>query len=175
MIAVTLALVSVACGGDGGGSSLGASSVSGADTSVDDGVGAEASPVEGEVIEDYLAAKEALYAAFDPPDTDDPGLLAYWDGEALSTGQDILSQLEAGGTSWVATLETNPRVVSLTGDSATVEDCVLDHVQVVDTATGEPMGEEQESLTHVESQLERIDGTWKIVEEQELSEPCPPG
>jgi hypothetical protein len=174
-ITATLALLSAACGGGEGNSSLGASSVSGTDTSVGEGVTTAAPPVEGEVIEDYLAAKEALYAAFHPPDSEDPGLLAHWDGEALSTGQQLLSQLEAGGTSWVATLETNPTVVSVNGDSAIVRDCVLDHIQAVDAATEEPIGEEQESLTHVDSHLERIDGTWKIVQEEELSEPCTSG
>ncbi|MGH9117021.1 MAG: hypothetical protein ACRD0A_03825 [Acidimicrobiales bacterium] len=77
--------------------------------------------------------------------------------------------------STVGTVELRPALVTLAGDTAVVEDCFLERSQYVNTQTREPVGEPGQRVVHIESHLERIDGVWKVVSEQELSEPCTPG
>ncbi len=59
--------------------------------------------------------------------------------------------------------------------TAVIEDCFVERSQYVNTVTREPVGQAGERVLHIESHLERIDGVWKVVREQELSEPCTPG
>ncbi|MGH9214439.1 MAG: hypothetical protein ACRD2C_27790 [Acidimicrobiales bacterium] len=181
IVTTFVAVLLAACGGDGESSSH-PESADGASSGVgDEGSGgdpasgaAASGSAEAEVLDAYRAAKEAMRAAFDPPDPEDPDLLARWDGEALGRAQDMMRQLQTGGISWAGSVEMDPTVVVVSGETAVVRDCVSDSVQVVDTASGQPVGPETSSVVHVESDLEREDGTWKVVHEEELSESCTP-
>jgi hypothetical protein len=131
---------------------------------------------EDEVLAAYEAASsDALAAAYDPPNPDHPDLLAHFDGEALTRHQGILRQLQATGVSYVGTIELHPTLTSLAGSEAVVEDCYEEHTETVRTETREPVGEPTDTILHVENHLQAIDGAWKIVQIQELSEPCTPG
>ena len=142
-------------------------------TTTSEGTTTTLSP-EDEVLQAYEAAGEALFAAYDPPDPEHPDLLAHLAGDALERAQADLAQLQSQGTSYVGTLEPHPTLTSLAGDTAVVEDCFVQTAQLIDTETRQPHGEETESVVHIESHLERVDGSWKVVREQELSEPCTP-
>ena len=131
---------------------------------------------EDEVLAAYRAANDAINVAFDPPNPNHPDLVAHFSGEALSRVQGRVSQFEGQGVSVIGTLESDPAVLSLAGGSAVVEDCFVAHDQIVDSVTRQPIGDPGEPVVvHVESHLELIDGTWKVVSEQELSDPCTPG
>ncbi len=130
---------------------------------------------EEEVLAAYRATTAALAAAYDPPNPNHPDLLAHMAGEALNRTQGLLEQLVGQGVSLVGTVELFPTLVTLAGDTAVVEDCFRDRSQYVNTVTRAPVGEPGETVLHIESNLERIDGVWKVVREQELSEPCTPG
>jgi hypothetical protein len=130
---------------------------------------------EDEVLTTYRAASQALNDAYDPPDPNNAGLLAHFSGEALARAQSLLTQLQAQGVSYVGTVEVNPTLVSLVGDAAVIEDCYVDVSQTIQTSTRAPVGDPEQTVGHIESHLERINGTWMIVREQELTETCTPG
>lgn len=170
-----LAVVAAACGGgdDGPANEEAIVDDETSNSSAADGTATTLSPEE-EVLTAYEAASDALSSAYDPPDPDHPDLLATYGGEALSRIQGTLSQLQGEGVSYVGTFELHPTVITLAGNTAVIEDCYVNHTQVVQTETREPIGEPGEAVLHVEVHLERSDGTWRLVEKQELSEPCTP-
>ncbi|MGH9116603.1 MAG: hypothetical protein ACRD0A_01605 [Acidimicrobiales bacterium] len=129
---------------------------------------------EEEVLAAYRAAKAAIDAAHDPPNPNHPDLLALVGGEALTRTQGLLTQLQGQGVAVVGTTETHPTLVSLAGESAQVEDCFVNRSQYVNPTTREPIGQAGETVLHVRSELERLNGTWKLTASQELSDPCTP-
>lgn len=169
-----LALVLGSCGGDDDDSG----SADGADEETTSTAGETTTTTlspEDEVLAAYQAASDALLAAHDPPNPDHPDLLATHAGDALSRVQDSLRSYAAEGVSLVGTIEPDPTPTSILDTTAVIEDCVVNREQQVYTDTRESLTEIEETVVHIESHLERIDGTWKVVSEQELSEPCTPG
>jgi len=179
-VAVALLLAGAACNGDD-------DEAGGDTTTTDADTGTTAAPTttqaptttltpEEEVLAAYRAADAAVSAAFDPPNPNHPDLLAHLSGDALARVQSQVSQLQGQGVSVVSTLEAHPVLRSIAGQTAIVEDCFVIQEQIVDSATRAPVGEPgTQVVVHIESTLERIDGTWKVVREQELSESCTPG
>ncbi|MGH9213899.1 MAG: hypothetical protein ACRD2C_24990 [Acidimicrobiales bacterium] len=127
---------------------------------------------EEQVLADYEAAREAIYAAYDPPDPTHPDLVARVDGEALGATQNAVGMAQADGISYTGPFELDPVFINMSGDEAVVEDCPSEHTQRVNTQTGEPIGEPIDQVNHQRIDLQRIDGVWKIVRVQELEEPC---
>jgi hypothetical protein len=130
---------------------------------------------EEEVLTAYRNAANAVYAAYDPPNPNHPDLLAHLSGDILARVQNLLTQYQSQGVSIVGTVQLAPTLVTMAGDSAVVEDCFVDRSQSVNTATREPVGQPSETVLHIEGHLERVDGTWKVVRQEELPEPCTPG
>ena len=178
VVVMALSLLGAACNGDdeagGDGTTTSDEPATTAEPTTTEATTTTLTP-EDEVLAFYRSASQALNAAYDPPDPNGADLLAHFDGEALARVQSLLTQLQAQGVSYVGTVEVHPTLVSLVGDTAVIEDCYLDVSQTVQTATGAPVGEPEQTIGHIESHLERINGTWKIVREQELTEPCTPG
>lgn len=172
-----LMLAVAACGGDddddaGSDSDAAAGELDDA-ASTDEAPATSLSP-EDEVLEAYRAAREAIFAAYDPPDPTDPDMVALVDGEALGALQNELGQAQADGISYTGPFELNPQVITLGSEEAVVEDCLSEHTQEVNTQTSETLGPPFDSVHHNRVDLQRIDGVWKIVRIQELSESCTP-
>jgi hypothetical protein len=129
---------------------------------------------EDEVLAAYRTAIDAVEAAFDPPDPNHPDLLATHAGDSLEGLQATLEQIVNETVLYVGAIEPHPTVKSLVADEAVIEDCSVNHEQLIDRATREPKSDETEEVVLIESHLARIDGTWKIISEQELGEPCTP-
>jgi hypothetical protein len=117
-----------------------------------------------EVAEAYSAFWEARLGANRPPDPASPALRMTATGAQLDhVIAETQSNLEKG-------LEFRPgsspprrhiTVAERSGDSATVQECVVDDTQVVRTETGETV--DDKVATHsVEAILARVDGRWKV-------------
>lgn len=130
---------------------------------------------EDEVLAAYRAAKDALIAASDPPNPDDPDLLATHAGDTLTRLQAALDRDRTEGVSYVTTIETHETgPPTITGDTAVLEACIVDRSQVIDTVTREPRGEPGETYRLVTAEMQRIDGTWKLVQQEEVADTCTP-
>lgn len=166
-----LALVLGACGGDDGGGEDG-------DAATDESSGADESTTttlspEDEVIAAYDRAQEAVEAAFDPPNPEHPDLLASYAGPLLERQQARLAEYQVDGVSDVlVSKESDPQVVEIGDTTAVVEDCMTEVLQYTDTETREPQGEPRTYTALTESDLELIDGTWKIVDGRTIEEAC---
>lgn len=127
------------------------------------------------VIAGFIAARDAFRAAYDPPNPDDPGLLAHYDGDALAGTQDELRGLAAEGHSEVIEYVHHPRViVNDPGGAAIVEDCVDANVSTVDTETNEQVGQPVVETRNTRYTLELREDTWVIVKGERLEGTCTP-
>ncbi len=186
-LAVAVLVGPAACGGGGEGGGDGdteagedaTSADAGSDaTGADDPAGTtttEALTPEEEVVRDYEAAFAAFAAAANPPDPEHPDFLARFTGDTLDRLQGTLRQYAGINAGADTSTELHPSDVVVVGDSATLVDCMVDHTQMVDLASGEPVGEAGETVQHLDVQLERADGVWKIALLTERTDPCTPG
>jgi hypothetical protein len=168
----------VACGGDDDDSGD-ASAVEDLDTATTEAGGdAETTSTtlspEDQVIADYTAASAAFSTAANPPNPDAPDLAAHFTGASLSRYQDALRSLQAAGATAQNTVEHHPIDVSVTGETAQLEDCFVDTTQQFNAATGEALGGPSTTTLHVDVTLQLIDGVWKVAERSERSDPCTP-
>lgn len=182
-IAAGLTLVTLAaCGGDDSGDTDDTDTTEEAGTDPTDPAGDDTTTTEltpeGEVLAAYEEALDAVEAAFAVPDAEHPDLLAHWAGESLRHLQPDLENMRLNGQAGEVTIESDP-VVQLdpeNTDKAWVVDCFIDRSQRVDAETREPVGEPSETVAETKRRLERIDGAWKVVENEYLEvDGCTPG
>lgn len=183
-VTATLALLA-ACGDDGGedADAMDPTEEASAPDATGNGEGEpddDATPQspEEEVLADYEAAIDALSAAFAVPDPEHPDLLDHWAGEALLHVQASLENFELNGEAAEGTIESSP-VVTLDPqdeDGAWVDDCFVERAQKVDADTREPLSDMSHTTVSTRRRLERVDGTWKVTENESLEEDgCTPG
>lgn len=128
-----------------------------------------------DVLVAYQAAKEAISPAFDPPNPEDPGILATYTGDALSRLQASIEQLQDQGLGGRNTFESNPTVPTITGDTATLTDCFVDRTEIYNLADGQVQGPPEETIRLIEVTLQRVDGTWRIARSERTETACTPG
>ena len=178
---VILVLGLAACGDDDDSETSDATTTTAADTSnteaTDDAETTTTTPLspEDEVLRDYAAANASFSAAANPPNPDSPDLAAHYTGVSLTRVQNNLRGVQSTGAGMQNSVELHPSGVSITGDVAVLVDCFIDRTQMVDLATGQPVGQAGETTVHVDVRLERVDGVWKIAEQTEKPESCTPG
>lgn len=127
------------------------------------------------VIAGFIAARDAFRAAYNPPNPEDPGLLAHYDGEALAGTQDELNGLIAKGQSEVIEYGHHPQViVNDPGGAAVVEDCVEASVRTIDTETGDEVGQPVVETRNTRYTLELREDMWVIVKGERLEGTCTP-
>jgi hypothetical protein len=175
---MALSLLGAACNGDdeagGDGTTTSDEPATTAEPTTTEATTTTLTPEE-EVLTAYRNAANAVYAAYDPPNPNHPELLAYLSGDILARVQNLLTQYQSQGVSVVGTVQLAPTLRTMAGGTAVVEDCFVDRSQTVNTATREPVGQPSETVLHITGHLERIDGSWKVVRQEELTDPCTPG
>jgi hypothetical protein len=144
-----VAVLLSACGGDDTGVAEGGEAEPAAPTAGET-TSTTLSP-EDEVLADYAAAEAAVKVAYDPAGPASPGLLEHYAGAVLDRHQTTLSEYQAEGLSDV------------------LRDGVL---QVTNSTTRPPQAEPRTYVGLIEFDLERIDGTWKIVDVRTIEETC---
>lgn len=126
----------------------------------------EVDPAKQEVIAAYARYWAVrLRANADTPNPDDPAFASVATGEQLATVIAETTRFRDQGVHMVprsgAANLWSVRVVSLDGDAATVQECVVDDVMLVDRSTGSTV--DDRIATHsVRGDLVKVDGAWKV-------------
>jgi len=159
-LAVGLTAGLLACGGGDG-------EVTSSTTSTEDD---SSSTGEDEATTTTLAPEEAVWntwtagllAAGNAVDPNDPVLSQYTTGRAYENYVQAKTDNQAGRRRVESTIEHNRKTVTVTGDSATVEDCVVDTSNAYSTDTGQALRSPEVNSADVDATLQRVDGAWKI-------------
>ena len=175
-----LLVAGAACGGDDGtdddASAEGPTTSGGAPESPrgDDGstTTAAVSP-EDQVVRDYEAASAAFSAAANPPNPDAPELAGHFTGSSLTRYQTTLRALQEAGAYAENLVEHGVVDVRIVGETAQLQDCFVDTTEQFSAATGESLGGASTTTMHVDVELQRADGVWKVAERTERNDPCP--
>lgn len=121
--------------------------------------------VEEQIVARYKAFWAARFEANSPPNPDDPALREYGTGEALDqivaeaqsnkdAGLEFRASDHPAGTQRVT-------VISVDGDRATVQECVVDDGLVVRRSSGAVVNDAV--ATHnKEGEMRRVDGKWRL-------------
>jgi hypothetical protein len=138
--------------------------------------------IAAEVRDGYLAFWDAVWSAADPPDPDHPGLAETAAGAHLQGLQAQLTQLRDSGQVRRGRGTENPVVTYVTDHdtAALVSDCVEENPEggVYDAQSGERIegGTAPGQRTLLETRLELIEETWRVVNVRVVEEdsPCVP-
>ena len=131
---------------------------------------------KAEVIAGYRAAfDEQLAVGRDPSATaDDDRLRAHRTGDALGTIQLALVEFKSAGKVYIGDVKLSPKVVELSGDTATIQDCLEDATGAADAETGEVLEPATRVVTTVTVKMKKIGGTWKMANYRDEKTPCVP-
>lgn len=123
--------------------------------------------VEEQILERYLAFWEArLEANTEPVNPEHPDLPAYADEGQL--GQVILETTQRRDQGLALRAAEDPvgehrvKIVSVEGDTATLQACVTDDDVVYRVATGEVVND-RIATRNIEAMMRRLEGDWKLV------------
>ncbi len=126
---------------------------------------AERERVEREVLDAYVAAREAELAASELADPSLPAVEMTHTGPALQTTREALEAFRVTGRvgrdAPDSIFERRPEVVSVTGNSATVRDCTVDDRQIVVAATGEVVNDLVATVLFQGTMINE-GGSWKL-------------
>ena len=124
-----------------------------------------------EVLAAYEASEDALLAAGDPPNPDDPRLAATRTGNALVAARNLLARFQAEGAFWRGSFEHLPKVVAVDGTTAVISDCLND-LTSVHNAAGDVV-EGNDGVPEVWTSTLVLEGSeWKITEYIKEGRPC---
>lgn len=126
-----------------------------------------------EVLDAYVSFwNDGYLAAADPMDPTDPALAAHATGEQLETLERAFLARQTNGEVIRGTLDLQPRVVSVVGDTATVRDCYLDNTGVFDALTGERHDTATGVRHLITATLVVEDDTWKLSDLEREGDGC---
>ena len=92
-------------------------------------------PTDAAILNAYDQAVTAWFAAAADPGAQDPGIVEWYTGVALTLAQGRLSALQQSDGSWLGTYTPHPVVTNLDGSTATVQDCGWNTTYVADEGT----------------------------------------
>lgn len=116
-----------------------------------------------EVLDAYVAFwNDGYLEAADPMDPTNPALAAHSTGSQLETLERAFLARQTNGEVIRGTLDLQPRVVSVVGETATVRDCYLDETGIYDEATGERRDAATGVRHLITATLVVEDETWKV-------------
>jgi hypothetical protein len=162
LVALTaLAFAVAGCGADDGGGEAGGETSTAADETT-------TSEDPRDVLEvDALAAYEASWNDFikagDPPSPDAEFLADHMAGDALDVTRNLLRQYHAEGVVLRGTFEVDAVVTDLSDDSAVIEDCALDQLEVVVPDSGRLAEGNDDERDGFVAELIVEGGLWKVI------------
>jgi hypothetical protein len=124
------------------------------------------------VLRDYRAFWTALFAASDPPRSDDPTLTQHGTGAALQQAQSTLSGDTVNGIVRRGAQVLDPTVMSVTGATANVRDCYRNNwvaYALTGNVFGAPAGSRLEEPAGPRLRVVTLNqdgGTWKVADIQ---------
>jgi hypothetical protein len=128
---------------------------------------------EADVVAAYEASWTDFIKAGDPPSPEAEFLSDHMAGDALEVSRNLLHQLQAEGVVLRGTYQFDARVIELADDRAVVEDCGLDQMEVVSTASGEVVEPPDDERDGVVAELTVEGGSWKVISYANDGQVCP--
>ena len=128
------------------------------------------------ILEAHRVATAAFVAVGSDPNArpDDPRLEQHKIGAALLASQASIDRLRKAGQVFRGAVEVHPTVIELSSDTATVEDCAVDRVSIVDVATGLVIEPEVAAPSAAQVSFKLVDGVWKQNAFVDLKRSCTP-
>jgi len=132
--------------------------------------------VRAEILAAYRQAFDAFVAVASDPNGQptDARLEERKIGNALLASQVSIDRLRKAGNIYRGGIELHPVVVELTADTAVVEDCGIDHVEVVNATTGEVVTPADPEPAKARATYQLINGVWMQNGFKQLDLPCVP-
>jgi hypothetical protein len=159
-----------ACGGDdGGGEAVEPAAADEAEsTSTED----PRQSLEADVIAAYKASWTDFIQAGDPPSPDAGFLADHMAGDALAVTRDLLRRYQAEGVVLRGGFEVDATLRELTNDRGVVEDCGLDHLELVAEVSGTVVEGHDEDRDGYVAQLTLEGNSWKVISLVEDGQVC---
>ena len=110
----------------------------------------------------YRAYWDAFLQASNPVDPQNPLLIEHTTGRALATLQEAFRDLIVKGQVIRGDLDLAPRLISVEGDAAVVNDCYGDGTGFYDITTGARLDAATGKRHKVTAKLLRIEGVWTV-------------
>ena len=117
---------------------------------------------EQAVLAGYRASWDEYIAVGMAPDPADPRLAGHSTGANLAQIRKYFTDYRAQGLVQRGTVELAPRVVAVSGTTATVRDCILSHLQDVDAKTGQVRASDPQVRKLLEASMLLEGGVWKM-------------
>jgi hypothetical protein len=131
----------------------------------------EADPAAA-AVEAYEANWLSIIAAGDPADPEAAELAEHATGDNLANTRSMLGQYAAEGVAIRGSYEFDARAADVTDESAVVEDCGLDQMQLVVVASGEVVQEPDGERDGLVADMVLEDGAWKVSSLRDAPEVC---
>jgi hypothetical protein len=161
---VTVAVITAGCSSDNE-SDKADGSADGTKSTEADPTTTTTRPVEDDIVARYEAFWEARFAANSPPNPDDLALQEYATGEALVQ---VVAEAEANRTAGVEFRRRDDpsgfqrvEVLEVSGDTAVVQECVVDDALLIRTADGAVLNDAIGSH-NMRGEMRRVDGEWRL-------------
>ena len=125
------------------------------------------------MLDAYVAFwNDGYLEAADPMDPTHPALAAHATDGQLETLERAFLARQANGEVIRGTLDLDPRVVAVVGDTATVRDCYLDNTGVYDAETGERHDTASGTRRLITATLVVEGETWKVSDLEQEGDGC---
>jgi hypothetical protein len=128
--------------------------------------------VEQKVLADLRGYRDAYNRAVGAPNPEDPSLRQYMTGIQLQQFQIFVRQLADGGQLIRGSATDAPRVVSVQGTTALVDDCLTGGGRFIEAKTGKDTGPTP-AAGGVQITLQLENGTWKVASASGKATACP--
>jgi hypothetical protein len=160
LVALTaLAFAVAGCGDDDDGGAGGGASIASDETTTSDD---PRDVLEADALAAYQASWNDFIKAADPPSPDAEFLSDHMAGDALGVTRNLLRQYHAEGVVLRGTFEVDAAVTDLSEDSAVIEDCALDQLEVVVPDSGRVAEGHDDERDGFVAELIVDGGLWKV-------------
>jgi hypothetical protein len=128
--------------------------------------------VDQKVLADLRGYRDAYNRAVGAPNPQDPSLRQYMTGVQLQQFQIFVRQLADSSRGIKGSATDAPRIVSVQGTTAVVDDCLTGSGRFYDTRTGQDTGPAP-AAGGVQITMQLEDGTWKVASATGKTTACP--
>ena len=132
------------------------------------------SPVEQGIVAAYRRYWEVYIAVGSEMKLPDPRLAEVATGDELRQLGGAFLAYKVEGEVFRGTIDLAPKVLAVSGDTATVSDCYASHIIGYDAATGQPKGPGRPGRTLVTVTMVREANTWKVAAIRHEGDGCTP-
>ena len=163
LVAMTAACTSGGSGAAGGGPTTTASTAGPTTTTLD--------PTRAAILAAYRAGWADVIAVGTryPINPLDPRLALHTTGKQLLSEQQALTRINLNAHYEMGSLDLNPIVTSVSGDSATIMECDFDHSVEIDAHTGKAVDKPDVGHTLLRFTMTRINGEWFVSDSTTLA------